>query len=140
MMLGAFLTMFHKADVLGTSLTAIWIHGAMEIFGMVIECAAGFILGLAWLFPGSLSRRQAFMQSGKDSLMIVMSTIPFTIAAGLLEGFVTQLYNDMPHALALFIIFGTLSLIGYYYLIYPVRHNARRPENHTFHDMINEEL
>lgn len=140
MMLGAFLTMFHKANVLGTSLTAIWIHGAMEIFGMVIEAAAGFILGLAWLFPGSLTRRQAFMQSGKDSLMIVLSTIPFTIAAGLLEGFITQLYNDMPNAMALAIIFSTLSLISYYYLIYPVRHHARRTEVHTFHEMLHEEL
>lgn len=119
-MLGSFLTMFEQQGVLAESMTAIWIHGAMEIFGMVIECSAGFLLGLGWLFPGSLTRKQAFLLTGKESLMIVMSTIPFTIAAGLMEGFVTQLYNDMPLWMSISIILLTLSIITYYYLIYPV--------------------
>lgn len=120
-MLGSFLTMFYKEGVFAESMSAIWIHGAMEIFGMVIEAAAGLLLGLGWLFPGSLSRKQAFLLTGKESLMIVMSTIPFTIAAGLLEGFVTQYYNEMPLWGSSFIIFGTLGVITYYYLIYPIR-------------------
>lgn len=119
-MLGSFLAMFYKAGVLAKSMTAIWIHGAMEIFGMVIEASAGILLGVGWLFPGSLTRKQAFLSTGKKSLMLVLSTIPFTIAAGLLEGFVTQLYNEMPNWLALAIIFITLSLIAFYYLIYPI--------------------
>ena len=119
-MLGSFLTMFYKAEVLAESMSAIWIHGAMEIFGMVIEAGAGLLLGLGWLFPGSLSRKQAFIVTGKESLMIMLSTIPFTIAAGLLEGFVTQLYNEMPLWMALIIIFGTLGIISFYYLVYPV--------------------
>jgi uncharacterized membrane protein SpoIIM required for sporulation len=131
-MLGSFLTMFYKADVLADSMTAIWIHGAMEIFGMVIEAAAGFLLGVGWLFPKALTRKQAFMVTGKESLMLMLSTLPFTIAAGLLEGFVTQLYNEMPLWLALTIILGTLSTIGYYYLIYPVR--IYRNRVHTFDD------
>ncbi|MBR9861602.1 stage II sporulation protein M [bacterium] len=129
-MLGSFLTMFYKYDVLAESMRAIWIHGAMEIFGMVIEASAGLLLGIGWLFPGSLTRKQAFMSKGKESLMIVISTIPFTIAAGLMEGFVTQLYNDMPLWLALTIIFGTLAVISYYYLVYPIRYNNR--QNLTF--------
>lgn len=119
-MLGSFLAMFYKAGVLAKSMTAIWIHGAMEIFGMVIEASAGLLLGTGWLFPGSLTRKQAFFLTGKNSLMLVISTIPFTIAAGLLEGFVTQLYNEMPSWLAVFIIFLTLSLISFYYLVYPI--------------------
>ncbi|MGB1038093.1 MAG: stage II sporulation protein M [Bacteroidia bacterium] len=125
-MLGSFLTMFHNANVLGESMTAIWIHGAMEIFGMVIEAAAGFLLGLGWLFPGSLSRKDAFIVTGKESLMLMLSTIPFTIAAGLLEGFVTQLYNDMPQWMALAIIFITLGVISYYYLYYPIKLYGKR--------------
>ena len=120
-MLGSFLTMFQQQDVLAESMSAIWIHGAMEIFSMVIEASAGFLLGLGWLFPGALSRKQAFFLTGKESLMIVMSTIPFTIAAGLFEGFVTQLYNDVPSWISVAIIFLTLGLISYYYLIFPVR-------------------
>jgi uncharacterized membrane protein SpoIIM required for sporulation len=120
-MLGAFVIMFQQAGVLGLSMSAVWIHGAMEIFAMVIEATAGFILGLSWLFPGSLSRKQAFVQKGKDSLILVLSTIPFTIAAGLLEGFVTQYYNEMSIWLSCTIIIITLSVISYYFLIYPLR-------------------
>lgn len=125
-MLGAFQTMFFQAGQLAASMSAIWIHGAMEIFGMVIEASAGLLLGLGWLLSGTLTRRQAFIMSGKESLMIVLSTIPFTISAGLLEGFVTQYYNEMPIALTLLIILGTLALIAYYYLIYPILLAKRR--------------
>jgi uncharacterized membrane protein SpoIIM required for sporulation len=133
-MVGSFLTMFYKADVLGLSMSAIWIHGAMELFSMVIEAGAGFLLGVGWLFPGSLSRKKAFILNGKESLMLLLSTIPFTICAGLLEGFVTQYYNEMPMFLTMLIIFGTLGAITYYYLIYPIRLNKRK--SHTFEDML----
>jgi uncharacterized membrane protein SpoIIM required for sporulation len=129
-MVGSFVTMFHKAGVLGESMTAVWIHGSMEIFGMVIEAAAGILLGVGWVFPGSLTRKKAFLINGKESLMIVASTIPFTIAAGLLEGFVTQLYNEMPVWLSLIIILGTLAVISYYYLIYPIKVHSKK--NITF--------
>lgn len=118
-MVGAFMSMFYKAGIFGKAMSAVYIHGAMELFGMVIEAAAGFLLGLGWLFPSNRTRLEAFIISGKHSVMIVLSTIPFTIAAGLLEGFVTQYYNEMPLVLTLIIILGTLSLISYYYLIYP---------------------
>lgn len=119
-MIGSFITMFHQHDVLAESMTAVWIHGAMEIFSIVIEATAGFILGLGWLFPGALTRKQAFFLTGKESLMIVLSTIPFTIAAGLMEGFITQLYNELPLIISVGIISLTLGIISYYYLIYPV--------------------
>ena len=57
----------------------------------------------------------------KDSIKIVISTFPFTIAAGFLEGFITRYANDMPIFLAVVIILGTLSFISYYYLIYPYK-------------------
>ncbi len=132
-MVGSFLTMFYQADVLGLSMSAIWIHGAMELFAMVIEAGAGFLLGVGWLFPGSLSRKKAFLLNGKESLLILLSTIPFTICAGLLEGFVTQYYNEMPMALTLTIIFGTLGLITFYYLVYPVVQH--RKMNTSFEQM-----
>ncbi|MBN2867454.1 MAG: stage II sporulation protein M, partial [Flavobacteriaceae bacterium] len=50
-MLGSFQYMFVKEDVFWESVRGIWIHGAMEIFAIVIEGAAGFILGASILFP-----------------------------------------------------------------------------------------
>ena len=57
----------------------------------------------------------------RDGIKIVISTFPFTIAAGFLEGYVTRYSDVMPNFLALLIILGTLSIISYYFLIYPFR-------------------
>lgn len=124
-MLGAFQTMFFLNGKLLESMSAIWIHGAMEIFGMVIEASAGFILGLAWLFPGKDSRKNKFIESAKDSLILVLGTVPFTISAGLLEGFITQYYNEIPAIASTLIILSTLFLIGYYFLILPFKHKPK---------------
>lgn len=55
----------------------------------------------------------------KDSLKIFVSTIPFTIVAAIIEGYVTRHALEMPEILNLIIIFGSLSFIVYYYFIYP---------------------
>ena len=54
----------------------------------------------------------------KNGLKIVLSTLPFFILAGFLEGFVTR-HTEMPDGLAIFIITASLALILYYYVIYP---------------------
>jgi len=118
-MLGAFQFMFQKQDVLWESVRGIWIHGAMEIFAIVIEGAAGLILGASILFPKTFSRIASFKMGMKNGVKILISTFPFTLAAGLLEGFVTRYSNTMPNWLSVGIILFTLSIISFYYLIYP---------------------
>ena len=118
-MLGSFQYFFYQKGVLGESMKGIWIHGAMEIFAIVIEGAAGFILGASILFPKTHSRFTSFKIGMRAGIKIVISTMPFTIAAGFLEGFITRCSNTMPLFLALLIILGTLSIITYYYLVYP---------------------
>jgi uncharacterized membrane protein SpoIIM required for sporulation len=55
----------------------------------------------------------------KASFKIFLSTFPFTFSAGFLEGFITRYAPDMPLWLGCGIILSTLSLISFYYLIYP---------------------
>jgi CHASE2 domain-containing sensor protein len=55
----------------------------------------------------------------KDGVKILISTFPFTFAAGFLEGYVTRYSNTMPNWLSVGIILVTLSIISFYYLIYP---------------------
>ncbi|MEY2631048.1 MAG: hypothetical protein RLZZ469_1946 [Bacteroidota bacterium] len=119
MMLGTFQYFFYQHGVFWESVRGIWIHGSMEIFAIVIESACGFILGASILFPRTFSRLNSFKIGFKDSLKIFLSTIPFTIAAGILEGFVTRYALQMPNWLNVFIILGTLSLISFYFLIFP---------------------
>ena len=118
-MLGSFQYFFYKEGVFWESVRGIWIHGSMEIFAMVIEAAAGFALGASILFPNTYSRFNSFKIGFKNTFKIFLSTMPFTIIAGFLEGFITRYSIDMPHYLSVFIILSTLSAIGYYYLIYP---------------------
>ena len=118
-MLGAFQYMFQKEGVLWESVRGIWIHGAMEIFAIVIEGAAGLLLGASILFPKTYSRLISFKQGVKNGVKILISTFPFTVSAGFLEGYITRYSNTMPNWLSVGIILSTLSLISFYYLIYP---------------------
>ncbi len=120
-MVGTFMKMFDTYNSFWESMRSIWIHGAMELFSITVEGAAGMLLGFSYLFPGSISRKQSFYLKGKQAIKMVISTFPFTIAAGLLEGFVTQYGDDMPLAFSLILIFGSFGLIAYYYLILPFK-------------------
>lgn len=118
-MLGAFQFFFKTQNVLLESAKGIWLHGAFEIFGMVVEAMAGLILGASILFPQTLSRLDSFKLGFRNSFKIYLSTVPFTIFAGIIEGFVTRYAQTMPLILNGLIIFGTLAFIGFYYFIYP---------------------
>lgn len=120
-MLGAFQYFFYEQGVFWESVRGIWIHGSMEIFAIVIEAAAGFILGASILFPRTFSRVNSLKIGFKDSFKIFLSTFPFTISAGFLEGFITRFSIDMPIWLSSFVILSTLAVISYYYLIYPFK-------------------
>ncbi len=117
-MLGSFLYFFYDNGMLWESSRTIWIHGTIEISVIVIAGCAGIVLGNGILFPGTYTRLESFKRSIKDGLKIMVSTIPFFIVAGFLEGFVTR-HTDMPDWLAILIIVLSLSIIIYYYVIYP---------------------
>jgi len=130
-MLGSFQYFFYKENVFWESVRGIWIHGSMEIFAMVIEAAAGFALGASILFPNTFSRFNSFKIGFKNTFKIFLSTMPFTIIAGFLEGFITRYSIDMPHFLSVSIIFITLSAISYYYLIYPFKVHKKINKQHV---------
>ena len=94
-------------------------HGVFEIFSVVVEAMAGLILGASILFPKTYSRFNSFKRGFKDAFKIFLSTVPFTIVAGIIEGYLTRYALTMPLVLNSLIIFGTLAVIGGYYFIYP---------------------
>jgi uncharacterized membrane protein SpoIIM required for sporulation len=119
LMLGSFQYFFYQQGVFWQSVRGIWIHGSMEIFAIVIETTAGFILGASILFPKTYSRMESFKIGFRNSFKIFLSTFPFTLCAGFLEGFITRYSIDMPNLLSSFIILFTLGIICFYYLVYP---------------------
>ena len=121
-MLGAFITFFYNYGILDKTST-IWLHGTIEISVIVIAGCAGLVMGNSFLFPKTYSRRVAFTKGAKDGLKIVVSTIPFFIIAGFIEGFITRYGEQMPLVLSYGIISCSLFLIIYYYIIYPIKLN-----------------
>ncbi|MDT0556588.1 stage II sporulation protein M [Patiriisocius hiemis] len=121
-MLGAFFAFFYNRDLLFEASKTIWLHGTIEISVIVIAGCAGLIMGNSILFPKTYSRKVSFVKGAKDGLKVVVSTIPFFIIAGFIEGFITR-YSNMPVWLAMTIIFSSLALIIFYYIIYPIRLN-----------------
>lgn len=117
-MLGAFITFFYTQGVFFEANKQIWLHGTIEISVIVVAGCAGLIMGNSILFPKTYARRVSFMQGAKDGLKVVISTIPFFIIAGFIEGFITR-YTQMPNWLAFLIIGSSLALIVFYYGIYP---------------------
>jgi len=117
-MLGSFQYYFYEFGVLKQSLLTVWIHGTLEISAIVIAGAAGLIMGNSILFPGTYTRLASFKMGAIKGLKVVMALVPIFIIAGFLEGFVTR-HTGMPVWLSLFIIFGSLCFIIFYFLYYP---------------------
>lgn len=128
-MLGAFFTFFYQKGLLFEASKSVWLHGTIEISVIVIAGCAGMVMGNSILFPKTYSRKVSFLKGAKDGLKIVISTIPFFIIAGFIEGFITR-YSNMPVWLAMTIIFSSLALILYYYIIYPIILNKKYARVH----------
>ncbi|SHF56632.1 Uncharacterized membrane protein SpoIIM, required for sporulation [Salegentibacter echinorum] len=118
-MLGSFQYFFYDKGLLWESARTIWIHGTIEISVIIIAGCAGLVVGRSMLFPGTYKRLTSFTKGVKNGLKIVISTVPFFIIAGFLEGFVTR-QTQMPDWLAIIIIGLSLTLILFYYVFYPI--------------------
>ncbi|MGB2087477.1 MAG: stage II sporulation protein M [Psychroflexus salarius] len=129
-MLGSFQFFFYEKDLLWESARTIWIHGTIEISVIILGACAGFVVGQSILMPRTYTRLQSFINGAKDGLKIVISTVPFFIIAGFLEGFVTRL-TEMPDWLAILIILSSLGLIIYYYVILPIQVNKAHETKFT---------
>ena len=123
-MLGSFLYFFYDQGLLWESSRTIWIHGTIEISVIVLAGCAGLVLGNGLLFPPTSSRSESFKRSATAGLKIMVSTLPFFIVAGFLEGFVTR-HTEMPDWLAICIIASSFFTIIYYYILYPIKLNHK---------------
>lgn len=118
-MVGAFQYMFIKENAFMDSFRGIWLHGAIEITGIIIEAFAGFVLGGSILFPKTYSRKDSFIIGFRNGFKIFIAMVPFILTAAFIEGFITRYAKEMPDVLNYLIIFGTFAIIIYYFFIYP---------------------
>ncbi len=117
-MVGAFHYLFYKYEVLEEAMTAIWIHGTIELSVIVIAGGCGIAMGNSILFPKTFTRLESFKRVAKQAAKVLISTIPFFIVAGTLEGFVTR-YYQVSVALCIGIILLSLLALVYFYVVKP---------------------
>ncbi|GHA42267.1 membrane protein [Salinimicrobium marinum] len=133
-MLGSFQYFFYEKGLLWESVRTIWIHGTIEISVIIVAACAGLVVGKSILFPQTYTRLTSFVKGVKAGLKIVISTIPFFIIAGFLEGFVTR-HTEMPDWLAILIITTSFALILFYYVIYPFLLNKEPQHDRKLHSV-----
>lgn len=117
--IGAFFQLFYSKNVLASALTAVWIHGTIEISIIIIACSAGMALGNSIVFPGTYKRSVSLLRGMKDGIKIIIGLVPCFILAALLEGFVTRHYSVNVY-LSVAIILASLAFILWYFVFYPM--------------------
>ena len=127
-MLGSFQYFFYTKGLLITSFLGIWIHGAFEISAIVLAAGAGITAGNGLLFPKSYTRLQSLQLSTKRGLKIMMSLVPFIIAAGFLESYVTANYQVLPEWSKWALILFSFGIILFFYVFYPIYVARKYPE------------
>ncbi len=137
-MLGSFQYMFFAKGLGWESVLVIWIHGTLEISGMIIEACAGFMLARSILFPGTYSRWQSFKKGVKDAMKICVSLIPITILAAFLESYITYLSSNaydrstntsLSTAVSMSILAVSFIFIVWYFVTYPILLEKRIQKN-----------
>ncbi|MER3498515.1 MAG: hypothetical protein C4308_07720 [Chitinophagaceae bacterium] len=99
---------------------AVMIHGTLEIWGFVIASAAGIILGMGWLFPGTAKRLESLKRAAKDGTKLLVGIIPVLMLAAFFEGLVTRHYK-MHWSLNILILAASAGFIIWYFIVYPIR-------------------
>ena len=119
--LGAFVGLFIKKGVLKFCLTALFLHGSLELTAIIVASGAGMVVGNSILFPGTYSRAESIRRAGKRSIKIVIGLVPVFVVAAFFESFVTRHYNDMPLWMSWSVITTAFSFVIFYYGYLPYR-------------------
>lgn len=113
--LGAFIALFVEKG-LGFEVGG-WliIHGATEIFAIILAGAAGMKIGWTVAFPGEKSRMEALGLAGAEAASVLGGVVIMLFLAGLLEGYGRQLItNDF---IRYAVGFTTLAMwLAYFYM------------------------
>jgi uncharacterized membrane protein SpoIIM required for sporulation/uncharacterized RDD family membrane protein YckC len=98
--IGAFAGHFANVGLLDYLLTFILGHGALELFAIWVAGAAGFLLGRSIVAPGTLSRVDALVISGRVAVRMVGATAVLLVVAGMIEGFISAGGYSVPLRMA----------------------------------------
>ncbi|HEY0433988.1 MAG TPA: stage II sporulation protein M [Chitinophagaceae bacterium] len=118
--IGAFHYLFFSRGLGLQWALAVMIHGTLELWSIIVSCSAGVILGMGFLFPGTMKRMESLKRAAIDGVKITIGILPVFIVAAFFEGFVTRHYK-MHWLFSSMILLGSAAFITWYFVIYPIR-------------------
>jgi uncharacterized membrane protein SpoIIM required for sporulation len=145
-MLGSFQYMFFAKGLGWESVLVIWVHGTLEISGMILEACAGFMIAKSFMFPGTYTRWVSFKRGVKDAVLLCVSLIPITITAAFLESYITYLSSNtfdkttnfsLSPVVSISILAVSFLFISWYFVIYPILLERRVKNNPELAQKIN---
>lgn len=92
--MGAFVALFASRGLGVEAVGWLMIHGATELFAVVLAGAAGLKIGWALAFPGGETRLDAVRRAGRPAALAMGGVVLMLCVAGALEGVGRQLITD----------------------------------------------
>jgi uncharacterized membrane protein SpoIIM required for sporulation len=90
MILGVFVAIHHQAGIDAEMWAWILPHGVSELGAIVLCGGVGLMLGRAVVSPGSLSRTQSLINTGREAAVICLGAACMLVAAAFIEGYIRQ--------------------------------------------------
>lgn len=88
-------------------------HGVIELTAIFIAGGAGLYMGYRMWVPGQLPWKLQLLHSAKESLQLLLGTVPLFVIAGTIEGYITPSELSLAAKYAVAVI--TLGLLLAYY-------------------------
>ncbi|WP_281886446.1 stage II sporulation protein M [Paenibacillus sp. YYML68] len=89
LLIGALTAVFWQAGYSYTFWAYILPHGVIELTAIFIAGGSGLYMGYRMIDPGRYTRKYQFIQSVKESALLLLGTIPLFVIAGIIEGYLT---------------------------------------------------
>lgn len=122
--LGALAAVFWQAGETYVFWAYILPHGVIELTAIFIAGGAGLYMGYRMWVPGRYPWKLQLLHSAKESLQLLLGTVPLFVIAGTIEGYITpsELSLGMKYLVALL----TLGLLAAYYFYGTLSSNPGR--------------
>jgi uncharacterized membrane protein SpoIIM required for sporulation len=113
-LIGALAAVYHHAGEGYAFWAYILPHGVIELTAIFIAGGSGLYMGYVILVPGPFIRKFRFLTATKESVQMLIGTVPLFVVAGLIEGYITptHLSPEIKYAVAAL----TLALLAVYYV------------------------
>ncbi|MCD1261107.1 stage II sporulation protein M [Paenibacillus athensensis] len=126
LLIGALAAVFMQAGQSYVFWAYILPHGIIELTAIFIAGGAGLYMGYRFFVPGPYSRKRMFLESARESVQLLIGTVPLFIVAGLIEGYITP--ATLPLAAKYGVAAITLLLLAAYYVFGTIRKRRRQEQ------------